>query len=150
MKSIDQLDGRDDILHRIEKLSVAHVGLWGKMNVVEMMAHLNDAFRASMGMKSVRGSVPSWLHWPARLLFLHCLPWPPGLPAPPEFQSAKKGSKPKDFDTEKAFLKTMIDIFSERSADKLTPHPIFGKMNKYDYGKLLYKHVDHHLRQFGV
>ena len=29
-------------------------------------------------------------------------------------------------------------------------HPFWGKMNNEDWNKLMWKHIDHHLRQFGA
>lgn len=30
------------------------------------------------------------------------------------------------------------------------PHPFFGKLTSEQWGKGIYKHLDHHLKQFGV
>ncbi|HHT9020342.1 TPA: DUF1569 domain-containing protein [Flavobacterium psychrophilum] len=32
----------------------------------------------------------------------------------------------------------------------MTDHPFWGKMTDDDWNKLMWNHVDHHLRQFGV
>jgi len=149
--NINNTDSRNELINRLDKLKPDMPPLWGKMTSEQMLSHLNDAFRCAMGMKSLQtNGYPSWLQYPARLIFVHWIKWPKGLPAPPEFQADRGGSSPRDLETERAFLKTMLDVFCERPEDKFTPHPVFGKMNKKDYGKMLYKHSDHHLRQFGV
>lgn len=58
----------------------------------------------------------------------------------------------KEFETEKAKLKQKIVTFQTSGPEKCTshPHPFFGKLTPEQWGKGLYKHLDHHLNQFGV
>ena len=44
----------------------------------------------------------------------------------------------------------MIDVFNEREEAKLKAHPMFGQLTKQQWRDLLVKHLDHHLKQFGV
>ena len=56
-----------------------------------------------------------------------------------------------DFNQEKTNLLSMINQFHERkNQETWNPHPIFGSFKKEQWGKMQYKHLDHHLRQFGV
>ncbi len=56
-----------------------------------------------------------------------------------------------DFNQEKTNLLTMVDQFHERkNQEEWNPHPVFGNFKKEQWGKMNYKHLDHHLRQFGV
>ena len=60
-------------------------------------------------------------------------------------------SEPRDFNAERARLTGLIHRFAERgeaAAGKET-HAFFGKMTGQEWGELMYKHIDHHLRQFG-
>jgi hypothetical protein len=55
----------------------------------------------------------------------------------------------KDFEIEKSQLIAMIDNFSESNlVDE--PHPFFGKLKTEEWSKGMWKHIDHHLMQFGV
>ncbi len=49
-------------------------------------------------------------------------------------------------------LTSLIDRFSTGGAAACTtnPHPFFGKLTPEEWAILMYKHIDHHLRQFGV
>lgn len=58
----------------------------------------------------------------------------------------------KDFETEKENLKEKLIIFQKKGPTACTerPHPFFGKLTPEQWGKGIYKHLDHHLQQFGV
>lgn len=58
----------------------------------------------------------------------------------------------RDFETEKEKLKQMIVVFQRNGPEKCSshPHPFFGKFTPEQWGIGVYKHLDHHLRQFGV
>lgn len=56
-----------------------------------------------------------------------------------------------NFETSKNELIKNYSRFKEgHSAIKLINHPFWGKMTNEDWDKLMWKHVDHHLKQFGV
>jgi hypothetical protein len=58
----------------------------------------------------------------------------------------------RNFDQEKVKLQNIIKEFAEGGKDKCTTHPhsFFGKLTPNEWGVGMYKHLDHHLRQFGV
>jgi transposase InsO family protein len=58
----------------------------------------------------------------------------------------------RDFGTERARLSGLIDKFAAGGAARCTrnPHSFFGRMTPEEWAILTYKHLDHHLRQFGV
>jgi len=57
----------------------------------------------------------------------------------------------KDLPAEKAILKqAVIDFYECRTRTNWNPHPIFGKFTPEQWGKMEYKHLNHHLTQFGV
>jgi hypothetical protein len=85
-----------------------------------------------------------------KFVVLKVLPrFPKNAATAPEMNQKKKGTPAKDFYTEHAYLKQMIAVFLERESSKLKPHPLFGELNKEEWGIILAKHLDHHLRQFG-
>jgi hypothetical protein len=57
-----------------------------------------------------------------------------------------------NFDQEQARLCTLIDRFAAAGPAGCTrkPHSFFGPMKPEEWAILMYKHLDHHLRQFGV
>ena len=55
----------------------------------------------------------------------------------------------RKFEEEKQKLVDMINRFTEANmVDE--PHPFFGKLTKEEWSKGTWKHLDHHLMQFGV
>jgi hypothetical protein len=58
----------------------------------------------------------------------------------------------KEFEFERSELKRKIRAFQANGPEKCTtnPHPFFGKLTPEQWGKGTYKHLDHHLKQFGV
>jgi len=57
-------------------------------------------------------------------------------------------TKGESFEIEHEKLLEIISEFIE--ADEFHPHSIFGNLTKEDWGLIIYKHLDHHLRQFGA
>lgn len=142
---------RNKIYQRLDKLKPDTPAQWGSMSVAQMLAHMNDAFRLSMGMKE---AVDRSTIFTNKIMFpvaVYVLPrWPKSSATAPELTQGKLGTPARDFYTEVEFVKKMIDVFNEREANKLKPHPMFGALNKKQWRDLLVKHLDHHLRQFGV
>ncbi len=57
-----------------------------------------------------------------------------------------------DFERERSQLIAAIDSFVSKNAAGCSqhPHPFFGPLKPHQWAILMYKHVDHHLHQFGV
>ncbi|HEY6505128.1 MAG TPA: DUF1569 domain-containing protein, partial [Chitinophagaceae bacterium] len=58
-------------------------------------------------------------------------------------------SDAKEFEKEKKQLLELVNRFSEAIILEV-PHPVFGKLTKEQWSKATWKHLDHHLKQFGV
>jgi hypothetical protein len=58
----------------------------------------------------------------------------------------------QNFDSEKQRLLNLVDIFAKQGAvlAEGRKHPFFGKLTIIEWNILTYKHLDHHLQQFGV
>jgi len=61
-------------------------------------------------------------------------------------------SDPREFVREKEMLKQKIRQFHDGGEAQCTrhPHPFFGALTPHEWSTGMYKHLDHHLRQFGV
>ncbi|MDF4221384.1 DUF1569 domain-containing protein [Maribacter huludaoensis] len=147
MKSLLTEDGYQDITSRIEKLSENSKKGWGKMTVGQMAWHCQYPLQLAITNKpnSSKGN------WFVRTFFKKSLynekPWRKNLPT----SSLMKTADEKDFKKEIAKLKSLIDDFyAVRTRDKWYPHPAFGVFTPEQWGQLEYKHLDHHLKQFGV
>jgi hypothetical protein len=132
---------------RIDKLTLQHKALFGKMNVHQMICHCADQFRLAFGEKKAReyGRVD-----PNEIIALarsgKTAPTPKGFD-----QVEGEGTKPLDFNEDKETLKKYIIKFSELPADyKFSTHPYFGDVDRKWWESLVNYHLDHHLKQFGV
>ena len=58
----------------------------------------------------------------------------------------------RDFEWEKENLKQKVMSFQQAGPENCSshPHPFFGKLTPEQWGKGIYKHLDHHLKQFDV
>ena len=138
---------KQEIIERINKLSLSSQRQWGKMNAAQMLAHVQLPIKIAYGTHQPKGSFLLGLIGP---LFKSKLwdekPYKHGLPTDPTFVMA---DKEKDFETEKAALLDLVNRFSE-TAITSERHPVFGNLTKKNWSKATWKHLDHHLRQFGV
>ncbi|MEO7984620.1 MAG: DUF1569 domain-containing protein, partial [Bacteroidota bacterium] len=120
---------------------------WGKMDVAQMMAHVQVPMGVALGSSTVKGN---WLMRTILPLFKKNLynekPWKQGLPTDKTFIMTGQA---KDFDTEKTQLLQKIGQFTENNMVS-EKHPVFGKLTKEQWSKATWKHLDHHLKQFGV
>jgi Protein of unknown function (DUF1569) len=136
---------------RIDKLLPETQRHWGSMTVSQMLAHMNDAFRIALGMKPAKVDSNLYKRYIMFPVAVYLLPaWPKGEKTAPELNQQVNGTPPRDFYTEAEFLKKMMEVFNERESTKIKPHPMFGYLNKKQWRDLLRKHLNHHLKQFGV
>jgi len=147
VKNLFDLSVKQEIIERINKLTVHTQRQWGKMNVAQMLAHVQKPIGIAFGTHQPKGSFLLRLLGP---LFKSGLwnetPYKQGLPTDPTFIMT---NEEKDFEKEKISLLEMIDRFSETNIAS-EKHPVFGKLTKENWSKATWKHLDHHLRQFGV
>ena len=76
--------------------------------------------------------------------------WPPGIPTRPEIDQLCAGTTPGDFAADVAELETLVELLATREKGDWPPHPIFGRMSQDAWLRWAYRHMDHHLRQFGA
>jgi len=138
---------KQEIIDRINKLTPQTKQQWGKMNVAQMLAHIQKPIGIAMGTHQPKGSFILRLIGP---LFKSKLwdekPYKQSLPTDPTF--VMTGAE-KDFEKEKSILLSMINNFS-RETIVGEQHLVFGKLTKDNWSKATWKHLDHHLKQFGV
>ncbi|MDP4261042.1 MAG: DUF1569 domain-containing protein [Bacteroidota bacterium] len=138
---------KEDIITRINKLTPQSKGLWGKMTVGQMLAHLQVPIGVAEGTRTLKRTFFARLVGPlVKSVIYNEKPFKRGLPTDPSF--VMTGSE-KDFETEKQKLLSMINNFTEVNMVNEI-HPFFGRMTKEQWSKGTWKHLDHHLQQFGV
>ena len=147
MNSIFDENSFFEIINRLNALSEESKASWGKMSVGQMVWHCQGPLNIILE-KNDYGMKPSWF---AKVFFKKSLynekSWRKGLP------TAKflKPNEEKNFEQEKeVLLQLLSELNSKRGKEEWKPHPAFGYFTKDQWGQMQYKHLDHHLRQFGV
>ena len=131
MKNLFEPTLVEDVKRRIMRLHPESERRWGKMPLAVVLAHCTSGLQMAMGTgddKPIRRNSPS---------------------APELF---KADSIQCEFERERMQLIKAIESFVSTGAVCCSqhPHPFFGPLKPQQWAILMYKHVDHHLRQFGV
>jgi hypothetical protein len=146
MNSLFDTQYSTEIINRINKLTPDTKAQWGKMSVSQMMAHCTEALRSAYGELKLKRTIFGMLMGPiAKKSVLSDKPYKHGLPTDKHFVIKDD----KNFDEEKTKLISYVKKFDESSLSK-DAHPFFGKMTIEQWDKLMSKHLDHHLKQFGA
>jgi Protein of unknown function (DUF1569) len=135
-----------DIINRINWLTPQSQVVWGKMNVAQMLTHCQRPLGVGLGTHEIKGSFFMRLIGPLfKPLMTNNKPFKRGIATDKSFIVADQ----RNFEAEKQKLVDMVNRFApDTLVDE--PHPIFGKMTKEEWSKGTWKHLDHHLQQFGV
>lgn len=147
MESLFEQHAAAEVIRRIESLEPGAKRVWGKMNVAQMLSHCSASLEVAMG-----------LHFPKRRLLGVFLG-----PLIKSFYYSKRHHRrnsptdaslivrgPRDFNMEKDRLLHLIRQFVKGGENQCTKHPhsFFGELTPKEWGIGMYKHLDHHLRQF--
>jgi hypothetical protein len=147
MKTLWDPTVRRELCERLDRLSPEAERRWGSLTAPGMVAHLVDAMLMTFGELSVPSRHFPIRYPPLKQLIIYWLPFPKGAPTAPEII----GRLPADWHAECASLRTLVHRFAERDRHGSWPdHPAFGSLTGRAWGVLAYRHIDHHLRQFGV
>ena len=139
---------RTSIAERAQRVNADARPAWGKMNAAAMMAHINDSLRMALGDLPVKSKNLPLRYKPIRTLFIYYLPMPKGAPTAPELIARCQNAVLED--EKRAFAALMDRVAALAPGAAMAPHPAFGDLSYEEYGALITKHTDHHLRQFGV
>jgi hypothetical protein len=155
---VKQVDGnvffsdakRAEFQARLENIKADAPRQWGKMDVAQMLHHLNLSSGASLGFYEVEDESYFLSRTVFRWILVDWFPEQPvGLQLPTGFRIDL--DQHFDFETEKSQLLKILEIsWRARSPEDWKPHPMFGKMSAKEWGKLLQIHVDYHLREFAA
>jgi hypothetical protein len=139
------------IVARINRLTPGSRAAWGKMNVGEMLCHCTDGLKMATGERVVADKSNFLFRALVKPLVLYVLPMPKGAPTADEINPAKSGTRPQEFEADRRALLVAIENFCAQPEDfAWAKHAAFGKMSRREWGLIAHKHIDHHLKQFGV
>lgn len=135
------------ILDRVELLTPESQPIWGKMQVSQMLAHVSIPMECAMEKIHLPIEGSDLLRPAIRWFVLMKRPFPKSIPAPKGFIV----SYPCDFETEKQRLLQNLEETYQLGVGRTWPrHHAFGNLSTAQWGFLMTKHLDHHLRQFAV
>lgn len=148
MGSILNESDRTATRKRLGSLSPSSTARWGQMNVTGMLQHLRLSAQMAVGEIEVASKTKRVFQvFPLKHLILYVLPFPKGAPTAPELIPEAAES----FEEERATLLQLLDRIGTGPQDGTGPaHPLFGPLSWREWGAATYKHVDHHLKQFGA
>ncbi len=141
---------KQQLLARIDNLKPTTNRKWGKMNATQALRHIAMGYKMSLGegQEPIQsgGMIKKKIF---RFMILN-MPIPKGkAPTFLTFNMVDLGINPTDFQAEIAHLKSYIEK-TATSTSFAPENPMAGQFSRVDWGRLMYKHTDHHLKQFGV
>jgi hypothetical protein len=138
---------KQEVIDRINKLSPQSQPQWGRMNVAQMLAHLQQPIGVAVGAHKLPRTLFGRIVGPlAKSILYNDKPFKRSLPTDKSFVMT---GQEKDFEKEKKNLINLVCNFKEENIVNET-HTFFGKLTREQWGKGTWKHLDHHLQQFGV
>lgn len=143
---LNDADVYEDCVRRIRALDPDATPAWGEMNVGQMLAHCAEVQKV-MNDGPLEGT-PWYLRLAGPLvkrLVLAGGAFPKNVATHPQYDVGPD----RDFETERRRLLEELETFRARGRSGID-HAIFGRLTPEQTGWGAYKHLDHHLRQFGV
>jgi hypothetical protein len=146
MKTLWQTDARKELEGRLARLAPDRAALWGRMSAAQMVCHLAESMKMALGDLPVAPKRSLIRYPPLKQLIVYIAPFPKGVPTAPELLERA----PRDWSADVADLRALVGRFAARGPDAAWPvHPAFGRLSGRAWGVLVYRHIDHHFRQFG-
>jgi hypothetical protein len=150
MKNFFESSDRRELVDRLDRLRPDAARLWGKMDPAQMCAHCAIALEVAAGDIEKKQAFIGKVLAPfvRNKVVRGTEPLSKNSPTDPTFVV----SDPRDFEKERARLVELVNRFGAGGAAAAhgRMHSFFGRLEGEEWGVLMYKHLDHHLRQFGV
>ncbi len=150
MEDIRDQQNREAIKARIRSLGASHAAQWGKMDVIRMAEHCvrwNEWVLGQGGPHLKQTFIGKLLgKWALRRTLKPGKLFDRGIPAGKESEGRQATG---DLETMKMQWLTLMDSYASYRNPGFV-HDFFGSMTDKEIGIFVYKHMDHHLRQFGA
>ena len=139
----------NNIIERVNRLQPGNKARWGEMNATEMLFHSNlcneEIFQPGMPAKKT-----TFKQYMLRILALYIVPnFKKGIRGDAKKETVGKIDV-KDFEQQRRKFIELINRFPDHKGELTLPHIAFGNISTAEWGIAAYKHMYHHLRQFGV
>jgi hypothetical protein len=148
MRTMWEASRQQEIRDRVARLRPDARRAWGKLSAPQMVCHLAESLKMALGdLPVMKKNVPI-RYPPLKQFIIYVAPFPKGVPTAPELLARPPAAWQADVDE----LQALVDRFVARGRETSPwpEHPAFGRMSHRAWGVLVYRHMDHHLRQFGA
>lgn len=151
MKSIRNARDRAELLRRLRTLTPDSPRRWGRMSAHQMVCHLCDTWRVTLGERDVTPVGNPFARTVVKWLMLYTVvPIPKGVATTEELDQQRGGTAPTEFAADVEALAALMERSAARDTPEPNEHPFFGSLSRAQWARINYRHMDHHLRQFGV
>jgi hypothetical protein len=139
------------LLKRVDQLEPNARAHWGRMNAHQAVCHLNDSLKAILGDRPLAPRRVGVRRKIVRFVgFTLPFRWPKGkIRTSSENDQLKGGTPPAAFASDVAELHSLIARVIVAHRVGITQHYAWGELKPSVLGRYVFRHVDHHLRQFG-
>lgn len=150
MKNLFEAAKVEEVKQRIAQMKPDSERQWGKMNPAQALEHCSRGMEMALGDKTpprvLIGRILGWIVKPR--VMGNDEPLRRNSPTAKELVVQDE----RELVTERTRLYGLIDRFAAAGPAGCTTHPhaFFGRLTPEEWAILMYKHLDHHLRQFGV
>lgn len=150
MKNLYEAATTREIKERIGRLGPTSQRQWGKMTAAQAMAHCATTMEWAVGDKQEPRMLIGRIIGPLIKSTVLKDEKPLGKNAPTAKSLVVKDDR--DLGKECQRLSALVERFASAGPQGCTkcPHAFFGQLTPDEWARLMYKHLDHHLRQFGA
>lgn len=142
---------REALVARLRRLAPDSPRQWGRMTPHQAMCHLSDSFKSMMSPTAINSVATPFSRTVIKWIALKApMKWPHGVKTRPEVDQEIGGTRPVEFARDRGELEALVEQFAARDGGAFQPHPMFGPMTTEEWHRWGWRHMDHHLRQFGV
>jgi hypothetical protein len=146
MKNLFNPADKTEIINRFNTLNASSKPQWGTMTVAQMFKHSTMPLHVALTNPKPKRTLMSKIFGPMiKTAVIGPKPFKKNGYTPKEF----KIDTQEVFDTQKADLLNLINKFTPANVSDKN-HPFFGLLTDEEWGQSQYKHLDHHLVQFGA
>jgi hypothetical protein len=141
------------LVERLGRLRADTPRRWGTLTAGEMLCHLGDAHEFVLGLRPVEdASGPARPRLVLKWFALYSpMPWPRGVRTRAGVDPHRDGTRPIEFEADRRRAITSLERLAVAGPAALAArHFRFGPMSAGDWHRWAYRHVEHHLRQFGL
>ena len=144
MKTVFDKQTREELIARINTLNECSKAQWGEMTVYQMIMHCIKWEEMLLGKTKYKQSFLGRIVGKFALNdMMKDEPAKHNLPSVPSFKMTGTG----DVSVARAQWLSLIGEHDRQESSGFV-HPFFGQLTADQAGRMAYKHVDHHLRQF--